>query len=298
MSTEQPGFRAGFVTIAGRPNVGKSTLLNVLLGTAVSIVTPKAQTTRHRIVGVYNRDDAQVVFVDTPGIHQKTPRVINKLMNRAAYSSIEGADVALLVLDALRWDQAEDAILRRMQEAKLPIVVAINKVDTVTDRKRLLPFIAALSQKADFAGVVPISATRGTALDALVNELVALLPESPPLYPPDQITDRSPKFQAAEIIREKLMWQLRQELPYGIEVEIERFEEGEQLEIGAVIWVERKGQKKIVIGHGGSQLKKIGTSARRAIERRMGKTVDLRLWVRHKANWSDDARALRRFGYE
>lgn len=177
-------------------------------------------------------------------------------------------------------------------------MVAINKVDTVTDRKRLLPFIASLSEKADFAGVVPISATRGTALDALVNELVSLLPESPPLYPPDQITDRSPKFQAAEIIREKLMWQLRQELPYGVEVEIERFDEGEQLEIGAVIWVERKGQKKIVIGQGGSQLKKIGTSARRAIERRMDKTVDLRLWVRHKANWSDDARALRRFGYE
>ena len=146
--------------------------------------------------------------------------------------------------------------------------------------------------------MVPISATRGTALGALVDELVALLPESPPLYPPGQITDRSPKFQAAEIIREKLMWQLRQELPYGVEVEIERFDEGELLEIGAVIWVERKGQKKIVIGQGGSQLKKIGTSARRAIERRFGKTVDLRLWVRHKANWSDDARALRRFGYE
>ena len=294
----QEGFRCGFVTIAGRPNVGKSTLLNVMLGTHVSIVTPKAQTTRHRIVGVHNRQDAQIVFVDTPGIHQKTPRAINRLMNRAAYSSIDGADVVLLVLEGLRWGKQEDAILRRMRDANLPILVAINKLDTVKDRKRLLPFIAGFSSKAEFAGIVPISATRGTGLEVLQQEIVKLLPESPPLYPPDQITDRSPRFQTAEIIREKLMWHLRQELPYGIEVELERFEDGEELEVAAVIWVEREGQKKIVIGKDGSQLKTVGSAARRSLEKRMGKHVDLRLWVRHKANWSDDARALRRFGYE
>jgi GTPase len=291
-------FRCGFAAIVGRPNVGKSTLLNALLKTKLSIVSPKPQTTRHRILGILNREDAQIIFVDTPGLHLGETRAMNRHMNRAARTSLLDSDVNLLVIEALRWTDEDQAALEALIASGRPIVLLVNKVDKVYPKERLLPYLEELARKTQFAALIPMSALKGKNLDDLPRTVATLLPVSPPHFPPDQLTDRSDEFQAAEVIREKLTLRLRQELPYGVTVEIERFamDEG-RLVVSAVIWVERKGQKAIVIGQGGEQLKEIGRSARLELNHRFNQSVHLELWVKVKENWSDSEAALRQLGY-
>jgi GTP-binding protein Era len=296
--TPAPAHRCGFAAIVGRPNVGKSTLLNALIGTKVSIVTPKPQTTRHRILGILTRPHSQIVFVDTPGIHAQERRVMNKYMNRSALSSLD-ADVLLLVVEALQWTEDDERVLERVRGSNRPVIAIVNKVDRVREKPRLLPYLKELSRRAEFKAVVPLSAERRDNLVKLPKLIEELLPEGPALFPTDQVTDRSERFLAAEIIREKLTWRLREELPYGLTVEIERFEEqGGRVGIGAIVWVERPGQKAIVIGAGGERLKEIGRLARLELNELLKKSVHLELWVKVKENWADSEQALKSFGYE
>ena len=292
--------RCGFAAIVGRPNVGKSTLLNALLGRKVSIVSPKPQTTRHRILGILTRPQLQIVFVDTPGLHGEERRVMNRYMNRAARASLSDADVNLFVVEALAWTDDDKRTLDYLKKCGRPIVVLINKVDKVFPKERLLPYIEELQRKGPFEALVPISSLKRDGLEQLPELIAPYLPESPPHYPEEQITDRNERFQAAEIIREKLTLRLRQELPYGLTVEIERFEPQDdgRLLIGAVIWVERSGQKAIVIGQGGASLKEIGRAARLELKALFNRPVHLELWVKVKENWSDSEAALRQLGYE
>jgi len=294
--------RCGFAALVGRPNVGKSTLLNALLGQKVSIVGPKPQTTRTRIRGVLTRPGLQIVFVDLPGIHTRQTRAINRYMNRTALASLADADVNLFVVEALRFTAEDEHALAELKAAGRPIVLLINKVDRVHPKERLLAFMSELAQKAEFAEVVPISATRRSNLEKLPELIARHLPASPLLYPPEQVTDAPERFMAAEIVREKLMLRLQEELPYGITVEIEGMGESEdepgKLVVQAVIWVERAGQKAIVIGKGGELLKEIGRSARLDLKRHFGRPVHLELWVKVKEDWSDDEQALRKLGYE
>lgn len=293
------GFRCGFAAIVGRPNVGKSTLLNALLKHKVSIVSPKPQTTRHRILGILTRPDSQIVFVDTPGLHAGGTRAMNRHMNRAAVMSLNDSDVNILVLEALQWKDEDQRILEQLVQRGRPVVAVVNKVDKITPRERLLPFMEELSRKAAFAQIVPASGLKGSNVENLPALIAQLLPESPPHFPPDQLTDRSPQFQAAEIVREKLTLRLHQELPYGLTVEIERFVEEEgRLMVNAIIWVERTGQKAIVIGQGGEQLKEVGRAARIEMSNLLARSVHLELWVKVKENWSDSEAALRQLGYE
>jgi len=292
--------RAGFVAIVGRPNVGKSTLLNALLERKLSIVSPKPQTTRHRILGLLNRPGFQIALVDTPGLHLGGKRMLNTVMNRTAASSLADADVVAFVVEALRFTAEDEKVLQRIKGADRPAVLVVNKVDRVQPRERLLPFIASLHEMHPFIEVVPMSALKSDNISALPLALAKYLPESPPMFPAEQVTDRSEKFQTAEIIREKLTMRLQQEIPYGITVEIERMDETEdgRLEIGAVIWVEREGQKAIVIGEGGKLLKEVGRSARYDLNHLFGRRTHLELWVKVKDNWADSANALRSFGYD
>lgn len=289
----------GFVAIVGRPNVGKSTLLNALLGCKVSIVSPKPQTTRHRILGILNGTEWQIVFVDTPGLHSNERRAMNRYMNRAARASLSDADVNLFVVEALAWTDDDARVLDYLIKCGRPIVLAINKVDTVYPKERLLPYMQELKLKTDFAAILPLSGLKRDGLAQLPALLAEHLPISPPHFPIEQVTDRSPLFQAAEIVREKLTWRLHQELPYGISVQIESLaEEAGRLTIHAVIWVERTGQKAIVIGQGGERLKEIGRAARLELKRLFNKPVHLELWVKVKENWSDNEAALRQLGFE
>lgn len=300
-STDSDGstHRCGFAAIVGRPNVGKSTLLNALLGQKISIVSPKPQTTRHRILGILTQPEAQIVFVDTPGLHAGARRAMNRHMNRAALASLQDADVNLFVVEALRWTEEDQRVLDELAKQGRPIVLILNKVDKVFPKERLLPFIDEVSKRGKFEEMIPISALKGSQLDELPKVIARFLPESPPHFPEDQITDRSQAFQAAEIVREKLTLRLRQELPYGLTVGIEQFkEEDGRLLINAVIWVERNGQKAIVIGHGGEQLKDVGRAARIEMSERFGMPVHLELWVKVKENWSDNETALKQLGYE
>lgn len=292
-------YRCGFAAIVGRPNVGKSTLLNALLRRKVSIVSPKPQTTRHRILGILTGPQAQIVFVDTPGLHPGGRRAMNRHMNKAALASLQDADLNLFVVEALRWGEEDQRVLDELLRHGRPIVLIVSKVDKVSPRERLLPFIAELAGRAQFAEVVPLSATKGSNLDELPAIIARHLPRSPPHFPPEQLTDRSEQFQAAEIVREKLTWRLRQELPYGLTVAIEQFKEQDgRLLINAVIWVERSGQKAIVIGQGGEQLKEVGRAARIELSQLFQRPVHLELWVKVKENWSDSEAALRQLGYE
>jgi GTP-binding protein Era len=291
--------RFGSVALVGRPNVGKSTLLNALLGQKISIVSPKPQTTRHRILGIVTRPTAQTVFVDTPGLHGGERRQLNRAMNRAAQAALADADVLVLVVDARRFDAEDEAALGLARQTGRPVVLALNKVDLVKPRSRLLPLIESLAARYPFAAVVPLSAARGDNVAALQEEIEKLLPEGPPGYPEDQVTDRSERFLAAEIVRERLMHALHDELPYGVSVEIERWVEEEgRLVIGAVIWVERDAQRAIVIGEGGARIKGVGRAARLAINELVGRRVHLELWVKVRENWADNEHALRQFGYE
>jgi len=292
--------RCGFVALVGRPNVGKSTLLNALVGQKVSIVSPKPQTTRHRIVGVLNGEGFQAAFLDTPGLHAGSRRRLNQAMNRAAMASLADADVVLLLVDAARWTREDEVALDRVRDADKPVILVVNKADAIKPRERLLPTLARLSALYDFTAVVPVSALKRENLDRLIGTLRPLLPEGEAFYPPDQVTDRSERFLAAEVIREKLTWLLQEELPYGITVEIERWSEtGEdRVEIHAVIWVEREGQRRIVIGEGGKLLKRVGRAARLELNRLLERRVHLELWVKVREHWADSESALRQFGYD
>ncbi|HSW13922.1 MAG TPA: GTPase Era [Solimonas sp.] len=285
------------VTIIGRPNVGKSSLLNALVGAKVSIVSHKPQTTRHRIQGVLHHEEGQIVFVDTPGLHRKAPRALNKVMNDAAAGAIHDVDLVLFVIEAGRWTEEDEAVLQRIEGLPTPVALIINKVDRIADKEKLLPLLQKLGARRDFAFVIPLSALKGANVDALINELLARLPEGPPLYPEDMIAGHDLAFTAAELIREKVIRTLHQELPYTTAVEIEQYQrEGNLDRIHAVIWVEREGQKKIVIGDGGAALKVIGTAARRELERMLGRKIFLQIWCKVRENWSDDPKALKRFG--
>jgi GTP-binding protein Era len=291
--------RCGFVAIVGRPIVGKSTLLNRLVGQKVSITSPRPQTTRHRIVGIRTDGPAQALYVDTPGMHRAAGRAINRLMNRVAQASLEDVNLVLLVTEALRWTPDDDLVLERLRGLRVPVILVPNKVDRVPDKSALLPHIAELSSRMTFAAVVPVSARRGTGLAALAREVDRRLPESPWLFPPDQVTDRSVRFLAGEILREKLIHRLGQEVPYRLSVEIEEFSETDSVSrISAVVWVEKPGQKAIVIGEGGRTLKAVATSARRELEGVVDRSVYLRVWVKVREGWSDDEQALRSLGYE
>lgn len=292
--------RAGTVAVLGRPNVGKSTLVNALVGAKVSIVSPKPQTTRHRLLGIATFQDGQIALVDTPGLHRdQSGRAMNRYMNRAARGAVEDVDGAVLVVEAGRWTDEDSLAYKVLSDAGVPTVLVINKVDKLLEKGALLPFIAEVTKDRTFAAVHPISARKQDGLRPLVKSLLGVLPESPPLFAEDEITDRSERFLAAELVREQLMRKLGQEVPYSTTVEIEKFEEegGDKLRIAAVIWVERDGQKAIVIGQGGEMLKTIGSAARISMEKLFGRRVFLQTWVRVREGWSDDEAALRQFGY-
>ncbi|MGA0707816.1 MAG: GTPase Era [Steroidobacteraceae bacterium] len=293
--------RAGTVAIVGRPNVGKSTLLNALVGQKLSITSPKPQTTRHRVMGILSDQAFQAVFIDTPGLHTNQPRALNRLMNRAAGSSMADADLILWMVDAARWTAEDEAVLERVRSADKPCMLVINKVDRLRRREQLLPLIEKLAGLHAFAAVVPLSAQRPADVNRLAPIIEGLLPEAPPLFPADQVTDRSERFLAAEVIREKLTRFLHQELPYGLTVEIESWQEQDDppaVDIHAVIWVERAGQKPIVIGKGGQVLKSVGRAARLELNQSLGRRVHLELWVKVRENWADSDTALRALGYE
>jgi len=291
--------RCGYVAIVGRPNVGKSTLLNYLLGQKISITSRKPQTTRHQVLGIKTQDNHQIIFVDTPGLHLNAGKAINRYMNRAASAAIRDVDVVVFVVDRTAWTEEDAAVLQQITQAARPTLLVLNKVDLLADKEELLPHLQLLAQKADFAAILPVSALRRHNVDALEARILEFLPTADYFFPEDQITDRSQRFLAAEIVREKIMRQLGDELPYAITVEIEQFaQEDEILHISAVIFVERKGQKKILIGDKGARLRSIGSEARRDMESMFDSKVMLRLWVKVKSGWSDDERALRSLGYE
>jgi GTPase len=290
--------RAGHAALLGRPNVGKSTLLNRLIGQKVSITAPKPQTTRHVILGIQTLPEAQIVFVDTPGLHRRGRRALNRYLNRAAASVLGYVDVVVFLIEALRWTEEDQGVLGRLEDYAGPVVLAVNKVDRVADKSRLLPFLQEMAGRRCFADVVPLAALKGDNVTALERVIVGLLPASKFLFPEDQITTISERFLAAELVREKLTRLLREELPYALTVEIERFVEEDRLaRIHAVIWVERESQKGIVIGEGGATLREVGRQAREELERLLDRRVYLETWVKVREGWSDDERALRSLGY-
>ena len=290
-------MRSGIVTIVGRPNVGKSSLLNALVGRKLSIVSHKPQTTRHAIQGVLHRGEGQIVFVDTPGLHLHAKRALNRAMNDAASNSLHDVDLAIFVIESLHWTEEDDAVLERLTHVKAPVALVINKVDRVTDKSRLLPELEQMATRRDFAFVMPLSALKGDNVEMLASEIMARMPEGPPLYPPDMVAGFDNAFLASELVREKLTRSLHQELPYSLNVGIESYTlDGTMHRISAVIWVEREGQKKIVIGEDGSTLKRVGTAARKELEHLIGAKVFLQLWCRVRENWSDDPAALKQFG--
>lgn len=296
---EESTRRCGYIAIVGRPNVGKSTLLNRLVGQKVSITSRKPQTTRHRILGIKTAGDAQAIYVDTPGFHHGEKRAINRYLNRIAGDALHDVDVIIFVVEGMRWTDDDRCVLDLLQGLKVPVILAINKVDQVTNKEDLLPHIARLSETRSFAEVIPLSAQTGANIAALEAGVTELLPEGEHFFPAEQITDRSERFLAAEIIREKLVRSLGQELPYAAAVEIEQFSQQDKtVHIGAVIWVEREGQKAIVIGKGGERLKAVGQQARADLEKLVGGKVFLRLWVRVKEGWSADERTLKRLVYK
>jgi GTP-binding protein Era len=293
-------FRSGFVALAGRPNVGKSTLLNALVGHKLSIVTPRPQTTRHRVIGLLQLPAAQIAFVDTPGLHLGPKRALNRAMNRAATAAVGEADLVMFVVEALKWTDEDELALGRIAAAGREVVAVVNKVDRVRPRERLLPYLQQLAARHTFRAIVPVSATKGDNLEDLQRVIVAALPVGEALFPLDQLTDRSDSFRIGEIIREKLTLELVEELPYGVAVEIEQIavEEDGRKAVSAVIWVDRAGQKPIVIGAAGARLKRIGRAARLELNRLMGERFHLILWVKVREDWADDARALQQLGVE
>lgn len=291
-------MRSGMVAVVGRPNVGKSSLMNALVGRKVSIVSHKPQTTRHRIQGVLHDTRGQVVFVDTPGLHTKTPRELNKVMNSAAAGAMHDVELVLWVVEAGYYNDEDAAVLERLKGTGSPLALVVNKVDKYEDKDKLLPELEKLTALAEFVFVVPVSAHKKANLESLKTALFEHMPHGEAMYPDDMVMGHEVPFAAAEIIREKLIRNLHQEMPYATSVEIEAYEREANMDrISAIIWVEREGQKAIVIGNGGETLKLIGSNARRDIERAVGRKVFLKLWCKVKENWSDDPKALARFGY-
>lgn len=295
--------RCGYVAIVGRPNVGKSTLLNHVLGQKLSITSRRPQTTRHQVLGIKTEQGVQTVYVDTPGMHKVQKKAINRYMNKAASSALAGIDAIVFVVDRLAWTEEDQMVLDKVQGARCPVILAINKVDKINDKGQLIPHLEMLSAKMNFHAVVPISAQHGHNLKELEELISRLIPEGVHHFPEDQLTDRSSRFLAAELVREKVMRQLGDELPYEVTVEIEEFKhemrpKGPLLTISALILVERGGQKAIVIGERGARLKKIGQEARKDMEQMFDAKVMLNLWVKVKAGWSDDERALKSLGYD
>src|SRR5579872_2150464 len=297
--TPSSEFHCGFAALVGRPNVGKSTLLNALVGEKLSIVTPRPQTTRQRIIGVRTGALAQIAFVDTPGLHSGARRALNRAMNRTAAAALAEADLCVLVLEALKWTDEDAQVLQRIARSGRPALAAVNKADRIRPRERLLPFLADVAARFAFVEIVPVSALKGDNLERLVQAIGRHLPLSPPLFPDGRASDPGPSFRIAETIREKLMLELNQELPYGIAVEIERLvEEDGQLTVSAAIWVDREGQKPIVIGAAGERLKRVGRSARLELNRLLGRRLHVELWVKVREGWADNARALKQLGLE
>ncbi|HCG8216065.1 TPA: GTPase Era [Vibrio parahaemolyticus] len=290
----------GFIAIVGRPNVGKSTLLNKILGQKISITSRKPQTTRHRIMGVDTDGDYQAIYVDTPGLHIEEKRAINRLMNRAANSSLSDVNLVFFLVDGTHWTKDDEMVLTKLQKSNFPVVLCVNKVDNVQDRNEVMLHMAEMSKKMDFVDVVPISAKQGKNIDVLRKHVRNHLPKATHHFPEEYVTDRSQRFMASEIVREKLMRFTGDELPYSVTVEIERFDynpETDGFHINALILVERNGQKKMVIGKGGEKIKTIGREARLDMEDLFGRKVYLETWVKVKSGWADDERALRSLGY-
>ena len=292
--------KCALVAIIGRPNVGKSTLMNHLLGQKLSITSRKPQTTRQQILGVRTEGSVQLVFIDTPGLHSGQPRAMNRLMNKAALSALRDVDVTLLLCDRMRWTEEDELALVAASKQGASVALVINKVDLLADREALLPFAASLSDRCAFEAVLPISALRQQGLSELMRYLEDKAPVAPHLFPEDHITDKSQRFFAGELVREKIIRQLGDELPYSTAVEVENFSENSKgvLHIGVLVLVERAGQKKILIGESGGRIKTIGTAARKDMERMFGQKVMLKLWVKVKAGWSDDIRALKTLGLD
>lgn len=291
-------FRCGHVGIVGRPNVGKSTLLNTLIGQKISITAPKPQTTRHSLIGVKTLPEAQILYVDTPGLHKDTGRAMSRVLNRAAQGILEGVDVLVFVIEGMRWTEEDAAVLDRLEHANVPVILAVNKVDLTADKEELLPFLQSVAEFYPFAEIIPISARRGSNLARLEAAVAERLPEGEAMYDEDTLTTSSSRFMAAEFIREQITRLSHEEVPYGVTVEIENYAiDGKMIRIDALIWVEREGQKGILIGKDGEMLKEIGRRARINIENLQGMKVFLRLWVKVKGGWSDDERALRALGY-
>lgn len=290
-------MRSGMVAVVGRPNVGKSSLVNALVGRKISIVSHKPQTTRHRIQGVVHEARGQVVFVDTPGLHRVAKRKLNQVMNEAAVGALADVDLVLFVVEAERWTEEDAAVLERLRQLSTPVGLVVNKIDRIPDKARLLPLLQAHAQRHDFAFLVPLSALKRSQLDGLLNELFSRVPEGPPLYPEDMDVGHDNRFALAELIREKLIRSLHQEMPYATTVAIEDWKvEGRLDRVSAVIWVERDGQKGIVVGEKGEQLRRIGEAARREWERDSRRKLFLQLWCKVRENWSDDLRSLSQFG--
>lgn len=289
---------SGFVAIVGRPNVGKSTLLNCFIGQKLAITSHKPQTTRHSILGVKSREDGQLVYVDTPGIHRRGNQPMNRYLNRTASAVLADVDVLLFVVQAGVFNREDKLVLNKIIDTKRPVIMAINKIDLLEDKAELLPFIEEVSAMHEFVEILPVSAKQGKQVENLENKILSLLPEQENLFPEDQLTDRSERFFAAELIREQITRNYHMELPYATTVEIEQFKEEDKLyRIAAVIYVERAGQKNILIGKKGEALKQVGTQARKAMEKFYQKKVFLQLWVKVKNSWSDDENALARLGY-
>jgi GTP-binding protein Era len=290
--------RCGLIAIVGRPNVGKSTLMNKILDQKISITSKKPQTTRHRILGIHTEGNEQVIYVDTPGLHKEEKRAINKLMNKAASSALGDVELVLFVVEAMKWHDDDEMVLNKIIRSKQPVVLLINKVDEIKHKEELMPFLQKVSAKHNFEQIIPISAEKGTNVEAIKELVSDYLPENPFFFSEDDVTDRSSRFMAAEIVREKLMRFLGEELPYSVTVEIEQFKWDEKIwRINALILVEREGQKKMVIGSKGEKLKVIGRDARQDLEKLLDEKVYLELWVKVKSGWADDERALRSLGY-
>ena len=292
-------FKCGFVSIVGRPNVGKSTLVNSILRNNISIVTRKPQTTRNRILGIYTMPEYQAIFIDTPGIHINEKKTINRVMNKTAINAMMDTNLNLFVCDSSYWSEEDEVVLNQLKNARSPSILLLNKIDLIHPKDKLLELISTLSNKHEFSEVIPIMAKNRDSLKSLLSIIPKYLPNSPQLYESEMITDRSRIFITSEKIREKLILQLNQEIPYGLSVEIDKFsEETKQITIDAMIWVEKNGQKGIVVGKDGSTLKKIGTSARLDLKNYFKKNIHLNLWVKVKSNWADSKKELSSMGFE
>lgn len=289
---------AGYAALVGRPNVGKSTLLNQLIGQKIAITSHKPQTTRHRVLGIKTNAQGQILYVDTPGIHQRGGKAMNRYLNRTAKTSLVDVDVLLFVVQALQWTQEDEAVLETIKQTGVPTIAVVNKIDTLKQKEQLLPYLAELNGRHGFVAVVPVSAKAGDNCEPLEQEVIKHLPEGELIYPEDQISDRPGRFFAAELIREQLTRRYHNELPYALTVEIERFEEADGLyRIGAVIWVERDNQKGILVGKQGESLKAAATAARKAMEEFFDCRIHLDLWVKVKSSWSSDEASLQNLGY-